>query len=237
MQRFCASLLVVASFLLVACSRLSPTEEEVVGTWEYDGTDSSPRLVLRRDRVEVVLVAASLDRRSALRWTPASWGEWRLDGKTIVVSNDQVFGLDGPRPVGEIRRIPIQEFHRNRLVLASGTPDLIRLSAEKERDVWLLSTLYVGGSIMAIASMVVAMQRSFGRRQRIFILITAVGVASLSVLALLGELAGGGHLIMSPKLLLWLQIPSDLMKVGFLTVLLLVLTALNVRLNDRRVNE
>ena len=237
MQRFCALLLVVAGFLLVACARLSPTEEEVVGTWEYDGIDSSPRLVLRRDRVEVVLVSAGIHRRGTAKWVPASWGEWRLDGKTIIVSNDQVFGLDGPRPVGETRRIPIHEFHKNRLVLANGTPDLIRLSAKKERRIWLLSTIYIGGSITAIASMVVATQRAFGRRKRILILIPAIGAASLSVLALLGELAEGGHLIISPKLLAWLQIPSDFIKVGFLTMLLLALAALYFRLNDRRLTE
>jgi hypothetical protein len=237
MQLFRALLLVMVGHLLVACARVSPAEEKVVGTWEYSGVDSSPRLVLRSDRIEVVLVSDRLNNRHVLKWAPASWGQWQLDGKTIVISNDHVFGLDGPRPVGETRRIPIQEFHTNRLVLGDGTPDLVRLSAEEGRRVKSLSTAYIAGGIMAIASMIVTMLRAFGRRRRVLLIVAGVCAASFSLLALLGELAGLGYLIISPKLLVWLQMPRDVVKIGFLTVLLLMLTAANLRLNRRQLHE
>jgi hypothetical protein len=99
--------------LVTACSRLSPNEEKVVGTWEYTGIDATGRVVLRRDHtvVDMFFIEGA--------WEPVASGTWRLEGNELVTEENSLIGPsipgDTPRPK-EITRLKIRAFERNKLV-------------------------------------------------------------------------------------------------------------------------
>ena len=230
LRYFHVLLLGLACFISGACHRLGSIEEKIVGTWEYTGFDSHSRVVFRRDHIMVVLVPANGDDFNARHWMPASWGKWRVDGNAIIMNNEQVFGLDGPRWTGQVARLPIREFHEDRLVTDDDGSNWNRLSSARKRYARLLSSFYLLGSLAAIASMIVAMRKAVVWREVILLAIVAIGVLSLSVLALLGELGETGSLVLSPRLLKWLQAPNDVLKVGFVTILIVAVARLGYRL-------
>jgi hypothetical protein len=227
-----AVLLGLTCFLSVTCQRVSSTEEKVVGTWEYTGFDSHSRIAFRRDHIVVVLIPADGDDFNARHWMPASWGKWRVDGNTIIVNNEQVYGLDGPRWTGEVDRLPIREFHENRLVSDDDGSTWNRLSAARQRYARLLSSFYLLASLAAIASMIVAMRKAVVWKEVILFAIAAIGVLSLSMLALLGELGETGSLVISPRLMKWLQVPNDVLKVGFVTILIIAVARIGYRIRQ-----
>jgi hypothetical protein len=125
--------------LVLACQRLAPAEQKVFGTWEYSGMhdlvawmDERPwlperkphvtgRIVLRRDHTLVDLLRDAV--MTGGRWMTIGSGTWSLEGDTIVIDHQpsQEHLSPSEKPFSRrVVRIPIREYHSDRLARADG---------------------------------------------------------------------------------------------------------------------
>ena len=106
---------------VVACHRVSLTEKEIVGTWEFAGIDATGRMIFRPDHtVEQMFPHED----NSHEWYTFTRGKWWLEGNTIVA--DQAFVMeptDGATPFPrEVTRMAVRESHPDKLVFEKGSP-------------------------------------------------------------------------------------------------------------------
>jgi hypothetical protein len=135
--RTCIWFAICASFL--ACQHSPPAERKVYGTWEYSGMDDlvawmdeSPwlperkphvtgRIVFRRDHTSADMLKDDVMTRGS--WMTMGSGRWSLEGDTIVIDRQPQLGplSPGEKPfTRRVIRVPIAEFHSDRLERADG---------------------------------------------------------------------------------------------------------------------
>lgn len=120
--------LLVGSMLAVAtCHRLTPTEQKVVGTWEYTGMDFTNRIVFREDHTVTTLFP---DSQREEKWVPAVFGTWKLEGDELVTVEQfrNPYPIPGQTPARiETTRMKILEFAPDKLVREKPRAPLIRV--------------------------------------------------------------------------------------------------------------
>jgi hypothetical protein len=102
--------------VLASCHRLTPSEQNLIGTWSYSGMDFTNRVEFRSDHRMATLFG---DQEGRV-WTPVSSGTWRIEGNDLVLEehflpNPLPLSGDTPRPK-EAGRRAIREMTPEKIV-------------------------------------------------------------------------------------------------------------------------
>ncbi len=220
----CALLFGLTSLVVVVgCQRTSPTEEKIIGTWEFTGLDATGRVVFRRDH-QVIDLFLEGDGPNA-RWIPTSWGKWRLEGNEIVTDQEMLVGDYSPSE-RQLGRVPIREFEQDKLVRGDGRADFLRVHWGVEQYFQMLALVYVIVSLIALSVCIYAIRNSSFRKGFDVLAVAAVLALVWSISTLVAELAQTGTVIISPASLRSLRLPTEILRV----VCILIFTIAFVRL-------
>lgn len=212
----CVLLLGITSLVAaIGCQRTSPTEEKVIGTWEFTGLDATGRVVFRRDH-KVIDLFLEGDGPNA-RWIPTSWGKWRLEGNEIVTDQEMLVGDYSPSE-RQLGRVPIREFEQDKLVRGDGRADFLRVHWGVEQYSQMLALVYVIVSLIALSVCVYAIRNSSLRKGFVVLAVAAVLALVWSTSTLVAELAQTGTVIIAPASLRSLRLPTEVLRVACIVI-------------------
>lgn len=217
LQHFGAFLFTVTlGFAVPGCQRVTPSEEKIIGIWEFTGLDATGRVVFRRDHTVIDLFTES-DSPNA-RWAATAWGKWRLEGNEII-TDDNALPLPGysPRPT-RVTRMPIRTFEDDRLVRADGRPDFNRVRWGAEQYSQMLALLYLIVSLVSLMTAIYAIRNSSFRGEFLLLAVAAVFALCWSTSTFVADLAQTGAVIMSAVSLRSLRLPTEIFRIIFILI-------------------
>jgi hypothetical protein len=113
------------TFVLVMCgisfavAQLSPLEEKIIGMWQFTGTNTTLRIVLRADHTCATLVPIT-GRRG---WEILAKGTWRIGGHQLIRVEKPTFGPSAsvdPHGLSVTSKLPIRSITPDRFELGGG---------------------------------------------------------------------------------------------------------------------
>ena len=97
-------------------AQLPPLEQKIVGVWQFNGVDSTGRVVIRADHSCETLVPATRGRG----WEILAKGTWRIEGHDLVRVEKPASGPAVPAGPSVTSKLPIRSVTPDKFQLGAG---------------------------------------------------------------------------------------------------------------------